>query len=390
MELTSDQKQKIKDYLERQGVHFQPLHDEMVDHLSCDLEVRMSQGHSFEMAWHQVTAEIKDDHFQNIQTEIMETINKRFTWSQGFSFLALALLLISTIFKILHLQFGGVLLIISFASIAAALLTTSLTGVFLNRSRQGAVRVLSMIGGMILLLSGYAFKLLHMTGADELILIAVSVLIISLVANTIYVYRNSSGHSNLLTYLHEKYTPGIERFLLILLFPVLVYNCIIIIQGAQAVNFILLVIIFGSGLQLIAMSWGAMEKDLQKRNPLTLIATTISSVGLTLPFLGPLVPYEPRVMTIVLFSAVSAWLAYTMEEVPRSVPSLIMACLTPLLFIGWALLRLNLIPASSHEIFFNIPLLVILSAGLLWCRKHGTMRAYMIISLSSYLFEYIR
>jgi hypothetical protein len=389
MELTSDQKQKIKEYLQQQGLFFQPLQDEMADHLSCDLELRMSEGHSFDLAWCQMKSEIGDNHFENIQTEIMETINKRFTWSQGLSFLALALLLISTAFKVLHLQFGGVLLILSFGFIAAALLTTSLTGVFLNRSKQGAARVLSMIAGIIVLLIGYAFKLFHMPGGDELVLIAVSIVIISLLVNTIHVYRNSSGHSNLLTYLHEKYTPGIERFFLILLFPLIVYNCVMILQGTQPANFILLVVIFGSGLQVMAMSWSTMEKDLLKRNRFTLGATIISSVCLTLPFLGPLVPYEVRVVIVVLFSIVSGWLAYTMQEEPRGLPSLIMASLVPLIFIGWALIRLNLIAASSHAVVFNIPVLLILVAGLLLCRKHSPMRAYMIISLTSYLFEYI-
>jgi hypothetical protein len=391
MELTRDQKQQIREYLEQQGLSFKPLQDEMVDHLSCDLELRMREGYSFDKAWHQVTGDIGDNHFQHIQTEIMETINKRFTWSQGLSFLALGLLLISMVFKVLHLYPAGELLILSFVFIAASLLTTSLNGVFLNRGKQGGARVLSMIAGIIVLLIGYAFKVLHMPGGDELILLAVSVLIISLLVNTIHVYRNASGHSNLLTYLHEKYTPGIERFFLILLLPTLVYKGVMILLGADASagNFILLVVMFGSGLQVIAMCWRIMEKDLHKRNPFTLAATITSSVCLTLPFLGQLVPFEARVAIIILFTTVSGWLAYTMEEEPRRFTSLILVCLVPLIFIGWALIRLDVIAASSHSIFFNIPVIVILGTGLLLCRKHGVMRAYMLISLASYLFEYI-
>jgi hypothetical protein len=389
MELTTDQKQKVREYLEQQGLSFKPLQDEMTDHLSCDLEIQMSAGYSFDAAWHQVTGEIADNHFQYIQNEIMETINKRFTWSQALSFLALGLLLISMLFKSLHLPLSGELLILSFIFIAASLLTTSLSGVVLNRGKQGAARVLSMVAGIIILLIGYGFKFFHMPGADGLLLLAVSVSIISLLVNTIHVYQNSSGHSNLLTYLHEKYTPGIERFFLILLLPMLVYNCVMILQETQPANFILLVVMFGSGLQLIALSWRTMEKDLTKRNPFMLAATIISSVCLTFPFLGSLVAFEVRVVIIVIFSAVSGWLAYTMEEEPRRISSLIMACLVPLIFVGWALIRLNLIAASSHSILFNIPVLVILTAGLLLCRKHGIMRAYMLISLGSYLFEYI-
>lgn len=389
MELIAEQKQKIREYLKKQGLSFKPLQDEMADHLICDVELRIREGYSFDQAWAEITGDISENHFQHIQQEIMETINKRFTWSQGLSVLALGLLLISMLFKVLQFPLAGELLLLSFGFIAAALLATSLSGVFLNRGKQGAARVLSMIAGIIVLLTGYAFKLLHMPGADQLILVAVSALIISMVLNTFHVYRNSSGHSNLLTYLHEKYTPGIERFFLILLLPIAIYNCIMIIQGIQPANFILLVVMFGSGLQLIAMSWRRMEKDLTKRNPYTLAATITSSICLAIPFLGPLVPFEMRVSAIVLFTTVSGWLAYTMEEKPIRVSSLIITCFVPVIFIGWALIRLQLIPASAHSIFFNIPVILVLSAGLLLCRKHGTMRAYMLVALGSYLFEYI-
>lgn len=391
MELTTAQKQKIREYLRQQGLTFQPLQDEMADHLTCDLEQRMSEGHSFDAAWHQVTGDIGENHFIQIQTEIMETINKRFTWSQGLSFLALGLLLISTLFKILHLQFAGEILLASFVCIAAALLTTSLTGVFLNKGKQGALRVITMVAGILVILIGYAFKLLHMPGADQLILLAVSVLIASLVVNTVHVYRHSSGHSNLLTWLHEKYTPGIERFFLILLIPMVVYKGAMILGGADApaVNFALLVVMLGAGLQVIATAWRTMEKDLGRRNTVTLVATIISSLCLTLPFLGPLVPFEIRVIVIVLFNIVTGWLAYTLEENPRRLSSLFMVCLVPLLLTGWALIRLELINASAHSVFFNLPMLLLLAAGVFLSRKHSIMRAYMIISLAGYLFEYI-
>lgn len=390
MELTRDQRQKVTEYLEQQGLSFQPLRDEMADHLSCDLELLMADGYSFDKAWLQVTGKINDNHFKQIQMEVMETINKRFTWSQGLSFFALGVLLISLLFKVLHLQFANELLLVSFALIAAALLTTSLTGVFLNREKQGALRVLSMIAGIIVILAGYTFKLLHLPGADQLILVAVSVLIVSVVVNTVHVYRNSSGHSNLLTYLHEKYTPGIERFLLILLTPVLVYKGVMVFQGVDvpAATLVLLVVMFGAGLQVIVMSWRIMEKDLRKRNAATLTATITSAVCLMFPFLGPLVPVEVRIVVIVLFN-VTAWLAYAMEEESLRISSLIVLCLVPLIFTGWALIRLHLINASAHSIFFNLPVLVVLAAGLFLSRKHSITRAYLIVALGGYLVEYI-
>lgn len=82
--------------------------------------------------------ELPDNHFQSIQTEIMATINKRFTLSQTLSFLALALFFVSTTFKIFRFPLSREILLLSFGAIAASLLTTSLHG---NFSEQREERV---------------------------------------------------------------------------------------------------------------------------------------------------------------------------------------------------------------------------------------------------------
>lgn len=389
--LTNDQRSQIREFLIRQGLSFKPLQDEMTDHLSCDIEDRMSDGYSFEEAWPQAVGAIPDQHFQHIQTEVMETINKRFTLSQGFSFLALALLLISTLFKVLHMPLSGETLMLSFGFIAASLLTTSLSGIFLNKGKKGAVRVLAVILGMVALLIGFGFKLFRLPGADGAVILAVGLLIVSLLVNTVYVYRNASGEGNLLTFLHEKYTPGIERFFLLLLFPLVIYKIGSILAGPHVYvgNLLLLIVTFGAGLQLIALSWRIMEKDLSKRNTLTATATIISCLCLTLPFLGEALPVTFRVGMIAIFSVAAAWLACTMEEGPKKILPLTIVSLAPVLFLGWALIWLNVIPTSLRGVFFNLPVLALLVAGVILCRKHGTMRTYMLVALSSYIFEYL-
>lgn len=389
--LTTAQKDELRIFLAQQGLSFKPLQDEMLDHIGCDLEERMNGGVSFHDAWHQLITELPGNHFQLIQKDVMETINKRFTLSRGLSFVAISLLVVSTLFKIMHLQFAGEVLLLSFGFIAASLVTTSLSGIFLNKEKKGGVRVLAEVIGIVVLLIGYGFKILHLAGADGVILVAVVLLITSLLVNTVYVYQNASGEGNFLTFLLEKYTPGIERFFLFLLLPMVVYEVMsIILQTDDAPGqMILLVVIFGSGLYFIALTWRVMEKELRKRNAFTLAATIMSCLCLTLPFLGAILPFEIRVIIVSCFSIVSGFLAYKMEEDPKTLVHLSLSCVVPVLFIGWALIRFNIIPYSSHWYFFNLPILTLLVIGLFLCRKHGTMRAFMIVSLGGYLTEYI-
>lgn len=388
--LTDEQRNGLRHFLERQGLSFKPLQDEMMDHLGCDLEERMSEGLSFQEAWDQSIREIPNNHFQLIQQEIMETINKRVSWSRVLSFFALGLILISAVFKALHLQFGGVVLLMSFGCMAAALLTGSLSGIRLNKGKKGATRVLAVTVGIILLMIGFSFKFLHLRGGDQLIILAVAVLIISLVVNSLYVYKHASGEGTLLTYLHEKYTPGIERFLMLLLFPLVIYKGFIIMGTVDFLgNFLLLIVILGGGIQFIVLTWRMMEKEPAKRNVVILTATIVCCSCLIFPFLGPLLPLPVRVILITLFSPVAGWLAYTMEENSRKGIDAFLVVLVTAAFLGWALIHLSVIPSSATWIFFNIPVLLLLVAGILLSKKHGTMRAFMLVSVAGYLFEYV-
>ena len=389
--LTEEQRNALSEFLERQGLSFKPLQDEMIDHISCDLEDRMSSGLSFQEAWDQSITEIPNNHFQLIQQEVMETINKRVAWSQVLSFLALALILISVIFKTLHLPFSGEVLLLSFGFMAGSLLTGSLSGIFLNRGKKGATRVLGVVLGIILMLIGFSFKFLHMPGGDQFIVLAVALLMISLVMNSLHVSKHATGTGNLLTFLHEKYTPGIERFLLLLLFPVVIYKVIWIFTGTGDFlgNILLLIVIFGAGLQFIVLTWGAMEQDLSKRKPFILAATIVCCSCLVLPFLGPLLPLPIRIVLITLFSPVAGWLAYTMEETPGKGIYPFLVGLVTAVFTGWGLIQLGVIPGFYSWMFFNMPVLLVLVAGILLSRKHGTMRAFMMVSVAGYLFEFI-
>lgn len=388
--ISEAQRNVIKGLLELQGLTFKPLKEEMIDHICCDVEDRMTQGISFDEALRSALHEIPEDHFRTIQKNVMNTINKQFAWSQWLSYAALGMLLGSVVFKMLHLQFGGVLLFLSFGLMAASLLISSASGIYMNREKRGALRVMGVIIGVIALLISYSFRILHLSGADQLVLLAVIIIVCSLLANTLFVYRNATGEGNLLTYLHEKYTPGIERFLLFLLVPVTLYKIISVVTDPN--NFvgglILLVVIFGAGLQLIARSWRSIEEDAAHRTPYILIALIISSMCLVLVFLGQLIPFEIRVIMIALYSCISGWLAFRIGQA-ETTPSLLIACLVPVIFCSWAMVRLGIIPIEANRFIFNLPVLVLLMIGLFLCRKNELMRTYMIISISSYVFEYV-
>jgi hypothetical protein len=155
-------------------------------------------------------------------------------------------------------------------------------------------------------------------------------------------------------------------------------------------NLFVLVLIFGAGIQFIVLNWRVMEQNLPKRNLLTLIALIVCSLCLILPFLGPLLSLPPvRIILVALFSPVAGWLAYSMDDETKKPVSLILASLVSVVFLGWGLIKMGVLPSSYSAIFFNIPILLVVIAGVFVCRKQGPMRTFMLVSVGGYLFEYM-
>jgi hypothetical protein len=387
--LTTEQQLHVRKFLTNQGLTFSPLVEEMFDHLSSDIEERMREGLSFEEAWHQMKNDIPENHLQNIQIETMETIKKRFSVSRALSILALALMFGGIIFKILHYPGASEMLILSFAAMAGSFLSGTVSGIYFHKEKKGALRVLSIVAGTLLLLVGYTFRVMRWPGADYLVIAGVVVSLVSFLFNTLYIFRNSSPNANLLSYLHEKHSPGIERFFLILLVPVAILRMITLPIPANAFlgTIIFATIIYGAGLQFFALTWRLLEADAAKRNVLTFSALVLSFTCFTLVFLGEVLGFEIRLVLIMFFSILAAWLIYKIDP-PKNFFLGAVIILIPILFTANVLLRLNLIPGPITGVVFNIVILLVLTAGLFISTKHEATRAFLILSMAGYLVEY--
>jgi hypothetical protein len=387
--LTAEQRVNVRTFLAEQGLTFDPLLEEMLDHVSSDIEERMQAGLSFDEAWHQMRNDIPANHLQNIQTETMDTINKRFTVSRTLSVVALALMFGGIIFKVLHYPGASELLILSFAAMAGSFLSGTVSGIYFHKEKKGALRVLSLVAGTLLLMVAYTFRIMHWPGADFIVISGVVVSLFSFLFNTLYIFRSSSPNTNLLSYLHEKHSPGIERFFLILLVPVAILRMITLPIPSNAFlgTIIFVTIIYGAGLQFFALTWRLLEGDAAKRNVLTFSALVLSFTCFSLVFLGELLGFEIRLVLIMFFSIFAAWIIYKIDS-PKNFFLGAVIILIPILFTGNVLLRLNLIPGLSTALVFNFVLLLVLTAGLFISTKHEATRAFLILSMAGYLVEY--
>jgi len=387
--LTEEQRLKVRNFLADQGLTFGPLLEEMMDHVSSDLEERVGQGLNFDDAWNELTNSIPENHFLTIQIETMETINKRFSISRILSMAALAIMFGGIIFKILHLQGASELLILSFASMAGSFLSATVSGIYLNKEKQGALRLVSILAGTLLVMAGYTFRLMHWPGADFLVALGVGVSLLSFLFNTFYAYRSRSTHVNLLSYLHEKHTPGIERFLLILLIPIAILRILTLPlpQNQFLGSVILVTIIYAAGVQFFVTSWRLLERESALRNMPNLLVIVLSITSFTLVFLGELLGFEIRLVLIAIFSISAARLTFKIEPPKNYLLSGVLV-LIAFVFTVNMLIRLNLVPAANTNLIFNIVVVLLLAAGIFISPKHEATRAFLILSLAGYLLEF--
>ena len=319
----------------------------------------------------------------------METIKKRFSISRVLSMAALALMFAGVAFKILHFAGASELLILSFAAMAGSFLSGTVSGIYFNKEKKGALRILSILTGTLLLMTGFAFKLMHWPGADGIVAVGVAISLVSFLFNTLYIYRNHSPHLNLLSHLHEKHTPGIERFFLILLIPIAILKMLTLAEPRNAFlgNVILVTIIYGAGVQFFVLTWRLLEKESMHRNMTVLISLVISITCFTLVFLGELLSVEFRLVLITLFTIAAAWIVFKLDP-PKNYFVVAVLGVIAFVFTANTLIRLNLIPSGNYALIFNLVILLVIAAGLFVSKKHEPTRAFLILSMAGYLVEY--
>ena len=177
--LSSDQIAFIRRYVEDGKITSESLRDDLIDHLCCEVEHRMSTGVSFDESLKFGTIDLAPKGLKEIQREtnlLLQTkteINmKRITYALGLVFAMM-------------MSLGWLLNILRFGETANAIFAFGALGfvaVFLpllaydyfknanNKRIAEKIRMVSGILSVILVGIAVLFKIMHMPGADEVLM----------------------------------------------------------------------------------------------------------------------------------------------------------------------------------------------------------------------------
>ncbi|WP_339794499.1 MAG: hypothetical protein ACMVP2_04185 [Imperialibacter sp.] len=386
--LNKEQLQAIRDYLARQGMTYKPLQDEMLDHVSCDIEKLIAFGQSFDAAWLAITKELPPKQIQTIQLETMETMNKRESLSKWFAYLSFFLLFAGSVFKLMKFPGAGQMLIGSFIAIALALISGSTFGMIANKEKRGAWLLVAILVGVLLFLASFTFQILHLPGAIELRTMAVVALCLSYSISFFYLRGNENY---LLPWLHERYTPAIERFIFILFAAVFVLRMPSLTLGYEDfVSRILLVITIASaGLHFHAISWQYLKAE-EKPGVIFSLGLSFSLIVFMLPALVDFLDINARGVLTVLFWPVAGFIATHMgvENGKQKAISLAATAFITAVSSVWALVAAGFFVTAANGWVFNGFVLAALLSLSVFFRQNRFFRMYMLVVISHYLFVY--
>lgn len=216
--LTSEQVRRLREYLEGQGLTFEELKADMLDHICCDVETFMEQGLSFEASIERIKSQIPNNQFKKIQTETMEAIDKRIRITTILTYGSLGVLLLAAVFKSLRLAGAGQMLILSFVGMTIALISSVLTNPLIKEKKRGRAVLSAIVMLLIMFLTSLCFQLLQFPGAPFLRVTSITLSIGLLSVYGFYSYLNPQRASRHMVIQYVKKNGlGIEKLLIFLL-----------------------------------------------------------------------------------------------------------------------------------------------------------------------------
>ena len=185
MRLSSEQIAIIRTYIDKSTISIDSLKDDLVDHLCCVVEIKIERGGVFDMALREALYELAPDGLNEIQHETVFLLNstkiilmKKVMYSIGL--LSAMVFVLGWAFGIMHLPGATELSIygfLTFAFIFLPMLALDHYKLNIRWALSDKLKFgLGFASGIIVALS-VVFKLMHLSGAQELLIIGTALFI---------------------------------------------------------------------------------------------------------------------------------------------------------------------------------------------------------------------
>ncbi|MFY0627180.1 MAG: hypothetical protein JXR07_12845 [Reichenbachiella sp.] len=284
---------EVEDYLSDQGITFEPLRSELMDHLVSDLENRLEKEMSFEQAWRIVQKEIPENHLKNLEKETMEVLKFKFNIVKVLANFSIGFLILGALFKLLHLQFAGELMVSFFVCSAITILAGAVQSTFHYKEKKGRAVMYLMAFLLLSFVSFLIFRLLHWPGGVQLQFFSVISLATLLPAISVYFFWSSEKlKDHLIIHINKRNQNMLENLSMVLICFGFAINYAAVYSGQRHFigDIFFLYTLILTGLLIYSKTWIIYVdeiKELGRNTKLSLlIISSLALVLFLLPLLG--------------------------------------------------------------------------------------------------------
>ena len=198
--------------IDRQGLTYTQLQNELLDHLCCDIEAKMEEGLEFLKAYEEVRSRLENNRIQEIQEETLLLINQKYRMMKKFMYIlgtiAPSLLILGALFKLQHWPGASILIVLGAFLLGAVYLPVfAMVSMRDTRKKDKRVNKTLYLTGVItgfIFITGVLFKIMHWPGAGVALLssvvLAVAVFIPVLVVHALKDKENQLQNFSILIF----------------------------------------------------------------------------------------------------------------------------------------------------------------------------------------------
>ena len=181
--MIDDKLELIRRDLASEGLTYEHLQDDVVDHICCMVEEGMMSGKDFDASYREVMHKINGHTLKSLQHETLIAIDKKFQKMKNYAYvlglIGTVLTITGVFFKMMHWPGASIVLTLGFLIIAAVFLPLY----FILSYREQAEKpklIYPVVGYLSLLLvfTGAIFKIMHWPGANILLKSSVAFILV--------------------------------------------------------------------------------------------------------------------------------------------------------------------------------------------------------------------
>ncbi len=179
--LTKNEIRFITETVDKAGITISHLHEDLVDHICCEIEYEIENGLTFRDAFEKIKTVVGIKDLQQVQINTLLLIDKNYrimkTIMKVSGVVSTTLLMFGSLFKIMHWPLATMLLIIGFILMSFVFLPSAMY--IINRENKEVKKPLLNITaflGSFGFIMGSFFKIMHWPGTAWLLILGMGIL----------------------------------------------------------------------------------------------------------------------------------------------------------------------------------------------------------------------